>query len=178
MANPKVPVGKKEIITTHDILSTTVQIVGIVGGVVLSSMGNPAGVAIIIAALAGGGKGSLAGSLLSFAKKYKSMILLLALAIPFTSCVDHPLLKPDSLRTALDVAAPYIGGECKQIGVYPGYDLDYAEAENPKHGFGGIVGGCNSYASIRCYVVECPSDDPECNSVKCETIHKLKPVTE
>lgn len=88
------------------------------------------------------------------------LIILLAIAficILIQGCLgNHPLLKPDSLAAALEVGTPYLNSECQEVAIYPGYELDFgdADSDNLVHGFGGIIGGCGRYGKISCYVID------------------------
>lgn len=108
--------------------------------------------------------------------KNLSMILFMSVVATLTMSIvacesNHALTRPDSLVAAFETAKPYISGECRSIGVYPGYELVFdGSVSDPEftHGFGGIVGGCDSYAKVRCLVNN--------GVVACEAIGVLVPV--
>ena len=109
-------------------------------------------------------------------------MLLLLFIVPFmlAACgANHPLLQPDSLGVAWQTAQPYMSGQCGEIEIYPGYrlqfgDVDGEDASQLQHGFGGIVGGCGSYAKISCWVVSLQADGQEVEQrVSCAVVERL-----
>jgi len=113
-----------------------------------------------------------------------AMILLLlvtATMLFLQGCLaNHPLLKGNSLKAVAQVAQDYIipadGVACKNIAVYPGYELDFSEAERTGkaedlyHGFGGIIGGCGKYGRISCFYM----DGNENGEVVCQEVEVLE----
>jgi hypothetical protein len=95
--------------------------------------------------------------------------MLIVFSLVMLGCAEHPLLSPDSLKAALDVASPYVYSECKEVSICPMYELNYGQGiDQSEHGYGGIVGGCGKYIKITCFANEA--------GTVCEEVEKLEKV--
>ena len=96
------------------------------------------------------------------------MILLIPMFTIVPGCasgLDHPLLQSESRAAMMDVATPYILTDCSAVEMYPGFRFAWNQVDPSgdsayRYGFGGIVGGCGSYAKVSCMVQKICNHDP------------------
>ncbi len=143
------------------------------------------GVSLALTGLAGGKKGSILEDMFAIiakgALKGKSgPMAILICCVTLQDCAsNHPLLKPESRQAAIQVAAPYIMSDCSAIEFYAGYRFNWANVDpegDPdfKHGFGGIIGGCDKFAKVACMLQDDCSQASDCEKrVTCEVVKVL-----
>ena len=106
--------------------------------------------------------------------KFGSVVFISALTVMFTMMLGcgHVMTKPEAILKAYEVAKPYMSGDCKAIGLYPGYELEFEGSLKDTdfiNGFGGIVGGCDRYVKVACMVKD--------GEVHCRDVATLVPLT-
>ncbi len=115
----------------------------------------------------------------------KLMLVLLSLAtqtfLTLGCLSDHPFLRSDSLAAIYQTAQPYLIQDCRELAVFPGYQVDFGGMDDSGaiHGFGGIVGGCGRYAKMACWMPPSqPADETHPQSVTCAAVEELATVND
>jgi len=114
-------------------------------------------------------------------KKLLFLIIFIVSSVSCSVALNHPLLSADSIGALSSVASKYALAGCKNVGVYPGYNVEFENYSfsDVTHGFGGFVGGCGEFVKINCFYNSSNTNDNsgEENIVKCEEVGYLKEVS-
>ena len=174
-----------------DIVTTLVQIVTAIAGVILALNGNTAGL-LALGALAGGGKGTLIGDM--FKKIAEDMskpnkptgkrggfirlplfVVLIAVGLGFSGCGIDKQFVIDSRKAILAEAGDYLMG-CEQATIAPAFSIDWNDQVT--YG-GGVFAGCEVEGRILRFHCEAYQDEETGKtSMKCEPLSLWERRTE
>jgi len=174
-----------------DIVTTLVQIVTAIAGVILALNGNTAGL-LALGALAGGGKGTLIGDM--FKKIAEDMskpnkptgkrggfirlplfVVLIAVGLGFSGCGIDKQFVIDSRKAILAEAGDYLMG-CEQATIAPAFSIDWNDQVT--YG-GGVFAGCEVEGRILRFHCDAYQDEETGKtSMKCEPLSLWERRTE
>ena len=161
-----------------DILTTLVQVVTAIAGIVLAINGNTAGL-LALGSLAGGGKGTLIGDLMKKVaddmkqKKPGGFIrlpllaLLVTAIVLFSGCGIDKQFVIDSRKAILAEAGDYLMG-CEQATIAPAFSVDWKDQVT--YG-GGVFAGCEVEGRMLRFHCDAYQDDETGKTrMKCEPL--------